>query len=88
MYHLKKDKKPLDRVVVIKEVHDFNLAGSCEEKVAENVKIIEKETKYTSNNSEKKTVETSEETRLLPKRKIAAEICKKNFGSRPAKAPA
>ena len=62
MYHLKKDKKPLDRVVVIKEVHDFNLAGSCEEKVAENVKIIEKETKYSSNNSEKKKVEPTEET--------------------------
>ena len=57
----------------------MNLAGSCDEKVAESVKIIENETKYTSNNSEKKTVETSEETRLLPKRKIAAEVCKKNL---------
>ena len=48
--------------MVIKEVHDLNLAGSCEDKVAESVQIIEKETKYTSINSEKKTVETSEET--------------------------
>ena len=57
----------------------MNLAGSCDEKVAESVKIIENEAKYTSNNSEKKTIETSEETRLLPKRKIAAENRKKKL---------
>ena len=48
----------------------MSLAGSCDEKVAESVKIIENETKYTSNNSEKKTIETSEET-------ATAEIAKK-----------
>ena len=38
----KKDKKPLDKVVVIKEVHDFNLAGSCEKKCLKMSKLLKK----------------------------------------------